>query len=233
VSGLACSITGLQNGTTYTFTVRAGNVVGLGPSSNQLSATPESPGLPPSAPQSLAVIPNLPSGIGLSWTAPAPGTSPITNYRIYRGIPGGVLTLHATIGDALAFVDTSAANGSTYAYQVSAVNAVGEGSRSAPVTAQRGTAPSAPRNLTASASGKGITLKWSVPTTTGGAPITGYRVYRATTSGNATFLAAVGGTARTYLDASVSRKTRYYYTVTATNALGESVASAEVTVTSK
>jgi hypothetical protein len=234
VSGLGCTIGGLQNGTAYTFSVRAANAVGLGPASNALSATPEAPGLPPSEPRSLAASPNLAAGVGLTWSAPAsPGTSPITGYRIYRGAPGGALAFHALIGDARSFVDTAVVNGGQYAYAVSAVNAVGEGARSTQVIVQRGTAPSAPRNLSASAGGKGITLKWSAPVSTGGAAVTGYRIYRSTSSGTETFLVTVGAGTTTYLDSAVARKTRYFYWVTAVNALGEGTPSVEVSAVSK
>jgi hypothetical protein len=234
VTGLSCSIAGLQNGTTYTFTVRAGNAVGLGPASNALTATPEAAGQPPSAPQSLAASPNLANGVGLTWAAPSsPGTAPITGYRIYRGAPGGVLAPHAEVTNTLSFVDTAVVNGGQYVYAVSALNAVGEGVRSAPVTAQRGTAPSAPRSLTATVGGKAITLKWQAPTSTGGSPITHYRVYRSIVGGSWTAIATVGPGATSYADSALAKKTRYVYRVTAVNALGESVPSGEVTAVSK
>jgi fibronectin type 3 domain-containing protein len=233
VTGLWCTITGLQNGTSYEFSVRAGNAIGYGPASNALTATPQAPGLPPGAPQKLVASPNLAQGIGLSWEAPASsGTAPISGYRVYRGAPGGVLSLHAIIGNTLSFVDTAAVNGASYAYQVSAVNALGEGPASATIVAQRGTAPSAPRSLSATVAAKSITLKWSAPSSTGGSAITGYRIYRSTSSGSESLLVGVGAGTTSYADSAVAKKTRYYYWVTAINALGESVASAEVTAVS-
>jgi hypothetical protein len=234
VGGTSCSISGLQNGTTYTFTVRAGNAVGLGPSSNALTATPQVQGQPPSVPGSLAANPNLTQGVGLSWTAPAsPGTSPIIGYHVYRGAPGGVLALQATVNNTLSFIDTAVVNGGQYVYQVSAFNAVGESSRTALLVVQRGTAPSAPRSLTASVGAKAITLKWSAPSSTGGSAIAGYRIYRSTSTGTESFLGAVGAGTTTYADGAVAKKTRYFYWVTAVNALGESVPSGEVTAVSR
>jgi len=80
------------------------------------------------------------------------------------------------------------------------------------------TRPGAPRSLSAAASSQGgIQLSWSAPIS-GGAP-TGYRVYRSTSSGTETYLAAVGLVTQ-YRDQSVRPGTRYYYKVVALNAYG-------------
>jgi hypothetical protein len=233
-AGLGCAVDGLTNGTTYTFTVRATNSVGTGPESNALTATPVDPGQPPSAPGGLTTSPNLAAGVGLSWTAPSSsGTAPISGYRIYRGNASGGETLLAIVGNVLTYLDTTVVNGGTYYYQVSAVNSVGEGPRSTEAVAQRGTAPSVPRTVAATAGGPGITVKWSSPATNGGSAVTGYRIYRATASGSETFLASAGPAATSYLDKNVVKRTRYFYWVTATNVLGESSPSNEVNAVAK
>jgi hypothetical protein len=231
VSGTSCTISGLTNGTTYTFTVRAGNEAGLGPDSNSLSAMP---GVAPSAPRSLAANPNLAAGVGLTWQAPsAPGDPALQGYRIYRGAPGGPLTVHATVNmQASSFTDTAVVNGGSYAYQIAAFNAFDEGPRTTVVTAQRGTAPSAPWSVTATV-GKGITLKWAAPASTGGASVTAYRIYRSTTSGTETLLVGVNGSTLTYVDKAVTKKVRYFYWITAVNALGEGAHSPEVSATAR
>jgi len=72
-------------------------------------------------------------------------------------------------GNVTAYDDSSVANGSTYYYEVSAVNGIGEGAVSNEVSAtpQPGTPPSAPRNLTASTRGGGVSLSWSPPSSSG------------------------------------------------------------------
>ena len=231
VSATTCTISGLTNGETYTFTVKASNDVGLGAASNALSATPW---VAPTVPRSLAASPNLQAGIGLTWQAPAdPGAPGMTGYRIYRGAPGGTPTLHATVNaNAVAYTDTAVVNGGTYAYQIAAFNAFGEGPRTAVVTTQRGTAPSEPRSVTATA-GKGIVLKWTAPLSNGGSPVTAYRIYRSTTSGTEVFRASVSGTTLTFTDTSVTKKVKYFYWITAVNVLGEGPHSTEVNATAR
>jgi hypothetical protein len=75
---------------------------------------------------------------------------------------------------------------------------------------------------------KGINLAWSPPTSNGGSAITGYRIYRGTSSGTETLLTTVAATARTYRDQSTVRNRRYYYVIRAANAVGNGPASAEV-----
>ena len=66
----------------------------------------------------------------MTWQTPvSDGGSPILLYQVYRGTASGTVSAFAVAG-ALAFTDASAPNGVTYYYQVSAVNAVGEGSKS-------------------------------------------------------------------------------------------------------
>jgi hypothetical protein len=56
---------------------------------------------------------------------------PITGYNVYRGSANGAApTLLTSVGPVTTFTDTTAVNGSRFVYQVSAVNAVGEGAKS-------------------------------------------------------------------------------------------------------
>jgi hypothetical protein len=188
----------------------------------------------PSVPRSLAASPNLPPGVGLSWQPPAtPGSAPVTGYRIYRGTGTAALAALVTVGDVLSYTDAGVSLGTTYRYAVSAISAAGEGTRSAEVSAPRGSAPSAPRSLTATTTKSGVALTWASPATDGGTAVTGYRVYRGTTSGTQSFYVAYGANAIGMTDTAVARRTTYWYRVTAVNALGEGVSSATVSATSK
>ena len=66
--------------------------------------------------------------MALSWTAPASdGGSSITGYEIWRGTTSGAASLLTTVGLVTSYTDASVSNGTTYYYQVAAVNAVDTG----------------------------------------------------------------------------------------------------------
>ena len=81
------------------------------------------------------------------------------------------------------------------------------------------TAPGNPP-AAATSDANGVHLTWQVPDN-GGAPITNYSVYRRTSTTPKTLLANVG-TATAFDDLTAVAGTTYYYTVTATNSVGES-----------
>src|SRR3954447_20502245 len=189
----------------------------------------------PSAPRNLTTNPNLPAGVGLTWAEPTTqGTGGVTGYRIYRSADGATWGSLATVGTVLTFTDTTVPNGARFSYSVAAIGPFGEGARSSVVVAQRAVSPGSPTAFTATtAAGKtGITLTWKAPTSDGGTPVAGYRIYRGTASGSESFLVSVGATTTNFTDASVAHKIRYYYRLTAVNLVGEGTA-ATANVTSR
>jgi hypothetical protein len=69
--------------------------------------------------------------VGLSWSAPSSdGGSAITGYKVYRGTSSGGESLLTSVGNQTSYTDTTVANGTTYFYEVAAVNSVGTGSQS-------------------------------------------------------------------------------------------------------
>ena len=85
--------------------------------------------------------------------------------------------------------------------------------------------PSAPTGVSATAGDNQVSVGWTPP----GGPVTGYNVYRSTTSGAETFLASAGSSP--YVDATAADGTQYFYKITALNGSCESIASAEVAAT--
>ncbi len=213
--------TSASNGTTYYYVVSAANSVGEGADSVQVSATPQTPVVPPSPPGNLTATAGN-AQVGLTWSA----SSGATSYNVKRAtINGGPYTQIAT-PTATSYTDTSATNGPTYYYVVSAVNSAGEGADSGQVgaTPQAPPPPSPPGNLTATAGNAQVGLTWSASS---GA--TSYNVKRATISGGPyTQIQIVVATSTSYTDTSATNGTTYYYVVSAVGSTGEGANSAQV-----
>ncbi|HUC05276.1 MAG TPA: fibronectin type III domain-containing protein [Acidimicrobiales bacterium] len=86
--------------------------------------------------------------------------------------------------------------------------------------------PGAPTGLSATAGNGVVNLSWTAPANTGGLSLSGYDIYRATTSGAETLL-ATSGTTTTYSDTSAPNGPTYYYKVAAVNGDGAGALSNE------
>jgi hypothetical protein len=188
---------------------------------------------PPSAPQTLAVVASSTNFVYLVWDPPLlQGGTTITAYRVYRSTTSGTYGTFLAETSLPLFLDSLVVSGETYYYVVTAVNGVDESPSSNEVTITLPaeiTPPDAPESLSTTPGDHFVELTWSAPSHDGGSPITNYRVYRGTTSGSYAPLRVVTSTA--YNDTTALRGATYYYVVTAVNARGESVFSAEVSAT--
>ncbi len=222
--------TGLSNGQTYYYVIRAENSQGSGPSSNEISAIPSQVHTVPTAPQSLTATAGN-GQIVLNWSVPANnGGATVTNYSIYRGTTPGGETLILTLGNILTYTDRGLTNCQTYYYRVSAVNSIGEGTWSNEFNATSATLPTSPQNLQAILGGAYVNLTWQAPSDNGCSVITNYEVWRGTSSGTETFLADAHLNLW-FNDTGLSNGQTYYYRVRAVNSIGEGPRSSEFNAT--
>lgn len=215
--------TGLINGTTYFYEVTSVNAGGESSASTQQSATPQvsAAGAP------LGFSATASSGqVSLAWST----VSGSTGYNVYRsGSMGSQGTkLNSAPISNNSYVDTGVTNGTTYYYEVTAVNAGGESSASTQQSATPQVAtPGQPTGLSATAGGGQVSLTWSTVSTA-----SGYNVYRSNTSGSqGAKLNSALVTSNNYVDSGLTNGTKYYYEVTAVNAGGESLASTQQSAT--
>jgi N,N-dimethylformamidase beta subunit-like, C-terminal/Fibronectin type III domain len=173
------TVTGLTNGTAYTFTVAAINGLGTGPASNV------TPAITPHA----ASVPGVTTGltgtardvaVGLSWTAPVDdGGSTVTGYRVTPYVGGTAQTPILTGSPATTYTVSGLDNGTAYTFKVAAINKAGTGpdsSASLPVTPAPATVPGAPSGVQGIAQDGSVAVSWDAPSSDGGSPITAYRV---------------------------------------------------------
>lgn len=246
-STLSYADTSVTPGLSYNYYISASNAAADGEASI-LTATPvsdasntatvtvnaiPSPPLSPTATASASVV----KSIALSWTVPANTYGTITGYDIWRGTTN-VVANHAKItsttgtGTTYTDSDSSKVAGTTYYYSISARNAYADtnattGERSVSTSgAIAKDVPTAPQTVAATSNAtvaKRIDLTWAAPSNTGdGGTISGYDVYRGTTSDSAlhTKINAANVTTLSYSDTDTAKVsgTTYYYSVRAKNA---------------
>jgi len=188
----------------------------------------------PSAPSGLAA--NVTgSNVALSWTASTDNVG-ITGYDIYRSATSGFTPgLDSLVGSVAgtSFGESSLAPGTWY-YRVIAKDAASNTSAAssqatAVIAAPDTEAPTAPAGLDAVVGGSSVALAWSASTDDVG--VTGYDVYRSSTSGFTpapeTLVGSVAGT--TFNDSSVASGTWYYRVIAKDAAGNRSDPSAEAT----
>jgi endo-1,4-beta-xylanase len=194
----------------------------------------------PSTPAGLVASGTTSSSISLTWTASTDNVG-VTGYQVLRapGTSGGSFAQAGTSASP-SFTNTGLPAGTTYRYQVRAVDAAGNVSPvSNTVTASTQTgggdtqAPSAPANLASTGTtSSSVSLTWSPSTDNVG--VTGYQLLRAPGTSGGSF-AQVGTSASTaFTNTGLAASTTYRYQVRAVDAAGNtSAVSNTVTVTTQ
>ena len=92
------------------------------------------------------------------------------------------------------------------------------------------TYPTEPQNVQATGGNMQIVLTWQMPASNGGSAITGYNIYRGTSSGGEIFYTNPGNVT-TYTDGSLTNGQTYYYVLAAINGVGQGDPAIEVYAT--
>ncbi len=184
-------VSGLTNGTTYTFKVTATNSLGTGPAS--AASNPVTPGPVPTAPTAVTAATAGSGSASVSWTAPSnSGGSAISSYTVtpFAGTTAGTPVAVSGSPPATTATVTGLTNGTAYTFSVTATNSVGTGTASA---ASNIVTPEAsitcPCNIFGtqtpttvdSGDGSSVTLGTAFTTDTNGF-IAGVRFYKASTN---------------------------------------------------
>ena len=211
------TVTGLTNGQSYTFRVRAANSAGRSAASTASASV--TPATVPGAPTGLSATVSH-EQVELNWTAPASnGGEPITGYEYEQGGSG---TWISTGGTATSYTVMGLTNGQPYRFRVRALNSVGAGAASAASpNVTPATEPDAPTGLSATVSDQEVDLIWTAPASNGGAMITDYE-YELDFSGTWT---STGGTATSTTVTGLTNGQSYDFRVRAVNRAGAGLES--------
>lgn len=212
-AGSPLVVTGLTNGTAYTFTVTATNAVGTGVASAASNSVVPAPVTPPGAPTNItATAGNAQASV--SFSAPGnDGGSAITGYTVTSS-PGNF----TATGASSPIVVTGLTNGTTYTFTVTAANVSGSSAAStASNTVTPGTTPGAPTIASVMGGNTQVSVAFAPPASNGGLTILDYTATCGTQSAtNATSPIIVTG---------LINGTPVTCTVKARNAIGSSAAS--------
>ncbi|TMW60499.1 hypothetical protein Poli38472_000541 [Pythium oligandrum] len=223
---------GIRNNRTYSYYVVTQNAIGTSLSTRTVEFSTLTAMTIPAAPTGLTQTAASGGSISLAWSKPLDtgGDDGVIRYQVYRD--GNLLISPDQLRVDTTFVDNNgiAAN-RVYEYAVRAVNVIGSGAISAPLTVHAGlpTVPNPPRALSVVAYGGRVELSWLAPLETGGISLTGFTV--AVYSEAHSLLSQSSVASAPYVFYGVRAATMYNFSVSATNDLGPSATVSTIVTT--
>jgi hypothetical protein len=230
-TALHYAVKNLTNGHEYTFTVEAKNALGTSDASAPVSIVSGLPGVTAGLKATLGN-----DEVRLSWTAALGHRTPVAHYLIneYAGsTPAGTPQLIQTASADTTFTVTGLTAGQPYTFTVQAVNALGTGPASVPVSLIAATVPSGSMSPQATPLNQSVSLQWTPPVMTGYTPLTGYKINEylgAKATGTPAAILSTG-TESSYTATRLTNGQEYSFTVQAVNLVGASKPSTVVHAT--
>ncbi|MBU6143886.1 MAG: fibronectin type III domain-containing protein [Acidobacteria bacterium] len=214
---LFCTITGLDNGTTYAFTVTATNSAGTGSASASYNGVPATS---PNSPRNVTATP-ISQGLTVSWSAPSyDGGTAVTGYQATVRSTGDTCITNAS---TLSCTFNTLVNGTAYIVDVVSINNAGRSEASSSNNVTPRTVPSRPTTVSLTPGASTIRVTWATPVSDGGSSITAY--VATATPGNGVSCTSTG----TYCDLlNLTAGTSYSVTVVAINVAGTGAASSPI-----
>ncbi len=219
----------IQAGSSYSYRVISQNSAGQGPASTLASVSISTPAAAPTL--GLATVVN-PTTVTVSWQDNASNED---GFQIFRSVNSQEFKLLASrpantdaAHSMLSYSDANLTPGTSYAYRIQAFNLAGA---SGQTTASAIPGSASPTGFMAVSTGQAVLLTWQAPA----GPVSGYALYRSTTSGGETTGSATpyatGIATTTYTDLNVSPGTTYFYKLAALNGAALSTLTPEVSAT--
>jgi titin len=220
-------VTGLTNGTAYTFKIAAVNLAGTGTAATSSAFTPRTV---PNAPTSVRAVADNTTGIDVSWTAPAfNGGADITDYVVEYATENTDYVVFADgVSTGTSVKVTGLTQGVEYTFRIAARNIAGQGAYSAGslnAIATARTKPGKPTASVASTIDGAVNVEWKFEAsqTNGGAEIERFDVEWARVGTNS--WSSQSSDEQTIRLEGLSIGLQYKFRITATNAAGTSIGS--------
>ncbi|MGH2719773.1 MAG: fibronectin type III domain-containing protein, partial [Actinomycetota bacterium] len=227
-SATQATVTGLTNGSSYTFQVTATNKVGTGPAGVSNAVTPSGSimGSAPGSPTNVVASAGN-SQATVTWSPGSTGGSSNTGYTVTAFIGSSAQGSQSVNGSTTRATITGLTNGTSYTFTVTAANNNGTSPPSARSNAVTPAGPpGAPTGVVAVAGDSSATVAWSPPASDGGSPITGY-VITPLIREEAQPSKSVGPAVNSATITGLTNGTLYEFSVAATNSAGTGPASEE------
>jgi hypothetical protein len=222
-TSLACTVSGLITGDSYTFTVAAINSIGTGAFSTATTAVSlVTPGIP------LAPSVTVPSATSaaLTWAAPSDNGPAITGYQV-----NDINTTTSAVGTNVC-VGSSSSTGTTctisglitgdsYTFTVAAINVVGTGTYSPASSSISLVVPGVPTGVagTSNANTQSV-VSWTAPAANGGPSVNTYTVQYSVSPFTTWSTFTTSATSSPVTVTGLTNGTAYEFRVSATNTVG-------------